>query len=798
MNYSGIDWENGASDAAGMDFFTATQEAFLDQHVDFPTHEGNTIDLVLSSNDIAIASVEDAGSLRKSHHSIIRVKVDTQPSTTFSTEKVPDYKNADFRKMNEFMASVDWSERLQPLNTLQSWDLFKNTLTDGMNACIPQKDRRTSDQPLWMNQNIMRILRKKRRLWRWYKTTKDHAEYQAYLAVQKTVAKTIRAAKRKFERKIAKNFKKNPRQFYSHLNKKMKSRVQVGPLKTAEGVTVADSAGMCEVLNKQFTSVFTEEDCRNIPPPIQMCHGDRLLTINVETDDVKAKINRIKLNSAPGPDKFGPRVLAELQTVIALPLSIIFNKSLLSGEVPPDWRCANVTSVYKKGSRSIAENYRPISLTSIICKLLESIIHDSIVAHLREQNLINTSQHGFTQHRSCLTNLLHYLETLTSLLDAGHNVDVFYLDLSKAFDRVPHQRLLAKVKCHGVEGNIYNWIKSWLSDRKQRTVLNGSCSSWSNVTSGVPQGSVLGPLLFIIFINDIDNAVDTLHCALFKFADDTKGVHVVNSEDDALKLQIDLDNLHKWSVEWQMLFNFEKCHVLHLGNNNPHHVYTINGHVLASVEEEKDLGIYISSSCTPSKHVAAAAQKANQVLGQLLRAFTYRDKYNFIKLYKQYVRPHLECCVQAWSPWLQQDIDLLEKVQQRAVNAVSGLSGSYNERLSQLNLLSLLDRRLRGDMIQTYKMVHEIDDVNATDFFTFSNTQHNHATRQAATVTDTVVVPSLGLSQGPSKLELRRNFFTQRVVAPWNALPPGVHSASSVEQFKIQYDAVRAEQVIIF
>ena len=167
-------------------------------------------------------------------------------------------------------------------------------------------------------------------------------------------------------------------------------------------------------------------------------------------------------------------------------------------------------------------------------------------------------------------------------------------------------------------------------------------------------------------------------------------------------------------------------------------------------------------------------------------------------MYKQYVRPHLECCVQAWSPWLQQDIDLLEKVQQRAVNAVSGLSGSYNERLSQLNLLSLLDRRLRGDMIQTYKMVHEIDDVNATDFFTFSNTQHNHATRQAATVTDTVVVPSLGLSQGPSKLELRRNFFTQRVVAPWNALPPGVHSASSVEQFKIQYDAVRAEQVIIF
>ena len=188
MNYSGIDWENGSSDAAGMDLFTASQEAFLDQHVDFPTHEGNIIDLVLTSNDIAVKSVEDAGCLGKSHHSILRIKVDTQPSTTFSTEKVPDYKNADFRKMNEFMASIDWSEHLQPLNTFQSWDLFKDTLTEGMNACIPLKDRRSSDQPLWMNRNIMRLLRKKRRLWKWYKTTKDYAEYQAYLSVQKTVA----------------------------------------------------------------------------------------------------------------------------------------------------------------------------------------------------------------------------------------------------------------------------------------------------------------------------------------------------------------------------------------------------------------------------------------------------------------------------------------------------------------------------------------------------------------------------------------------------------------------------------
>ena len=198
-------------------------------------------------------------------------------------------------------------------------------------------------------------------------------------------------------------------------------------------------------------------------------------------------------------------------------------------------------------------------------------------------------------------------------------------------------------------GEIFNWIQSWLGNRKQRVVLNGSQSAWATVPSGVPQGSVLGPLLFIIYINEIDSAVDVLHC-LLKFADEAKGIHKVNNDSDAEKLQKDLDNLFKWSCDWQMLFNLDKCHILHLGNTNPCHNYNINGHSLLNVDEEKDLGVIITSSCTPSKHVSAAALKGNSVLGQLLRTFTYRDRYTFIKLYKQYVRPHLEYCVQAWHP----------------------------------------------------------------------------------------------------------------------------------------------------
>ena len=384
------------------------------------------------------------------------------------------------------------------------------------------------------------------------------------------------------------------------------------------------------------------------------------------------------------------------------------------------------------------------------------------------------------------TNLLEYLEKITTLLDQGHNIDVFYLDFLKAFDRVPHQRLLAKVRAHGITGDIYNWISAWFSDRKQRVVLNGSHSEWSSVPSGVPQGSVLRPLLFVIFINDIDTAVDVVQCSLSKFADDTKGLHKMNNDGDAIQLQKSLDNLFEWSCEWQMLFNFDKCHVLQFGSTNPRNTYTINGHELLHVEE-KDLGVLINSSDTPSRQVHAAAMKGNQVLGQLLRTFTYRDRHTFVRLYQQYVRPHLEYFVQAWSPWLQQDIDLLENVQRRAMRSISGLSGSYEEKLKELKMYSLKDRRNRGDMIETYKIVHRIEDVNPSAYFTFPAAYH--ATRQAVSVReDGTVLPTYGLQKGPSRLELRAQFFTQRVINNWNSLPLEVKNSTSTNAFKNNYD----------
>ena len=287
------------------------------------------------------------------------------------------------------------------------------------------------------------------------------------------------------------------------------------------------------------------------------------------------------------------------------PLAIIYTRSMEEGIVPADWRTANITPIFKKGSKSAAGNYRPVSLTSILCKVMEAIVRDMIMEHLEKWKLILPSQHGFMPAKSCLTNLLEYLETLTRLVDEGHPVDVVYLDFAKAFDKVPHQRLLMQMKAHSIMGKVVEWVEAWLSGRKQRVVLNGKTSRWEEVKSGVPQGSCLGPTLFIIFISCIDNAVDTVMGFISKFADDTKVGRVVENDNDREKLQEDLDKLLEWSEEWQMEFNAGKCKVLHFGSKNPQYSYTMGGHapagtVLEAVEEEKDVTVIISTSLKPT------------------------------------------------------------------------------------------------------------------------------------------------------------------------------------------------------
>ena len=230
------------------------------------------------------------------------------------------------------------------------------------------------------------------------------------------------------------------------------------------------------------------------------------------------------------------------------PLLIIYEKTLSSGIVPKDWKEAIVTPIFKKGTKGEAGNYRPVSLTSIPCKIFESIMKDDIMSHLQENKLIKDSQHGFMPGRSCSTNLIVFQDKLTKIIDQGKSADIFYLDFAKAFDKVPHKRLIQKLKNKGIQGNVLKWIENWLTDRTQAVKVGSEKSSSCDVESGVPQGSVLGPPLFVVFIDDIDEYTPTIDM-LVKFADDMKGLKEIESQADREKLQNSLDSLTMWAEE---------------------------------------------------------------------------------------------------------------------------------------------------------------------------------------------------------------------------------------------------------
>jgi len=263
-------------------------------------------------------------------------------------------------------------------------------------------------------------------------------------------------------------------------------------------------------------------------------------------------------------DLLHPRVLYETREATAYPLLIIYNKSISLGYLPADWKLAEVTAIYKKGSKSDARNYRPVSLTSVCCKVLESILRDHIMGYLLENDLISNKQYGFVKGRSTMLQLLHMMDKWTDYLENGGQIDTIYTDFEKAFDKVPHRRLIYKQRAYDISDSLFNWIQDFLTARQQRVRVNLSISAWGAVTSGIPQGSVLGPLLFLIYINDLIESCET-NSEIYLFADDAKLFRHILDVSNNKFLQGELHNLKDWTDKWLLRLNVKKCKVVSFG-----------------------------------------------------------------------------------------------------------------------------------------------------------------------------------------------------------------------------------------
>ena len=811
-NYPKIPWgsfmEASEKPGAEEEFMDTLDDLVLIQHVKTFTRARGTnnpslLDLVITDDQQTISEVTIKAPLGNSDHSLVCWKstfknMDNQKEQ--ETEPKPNYYKGRYNHMRRDLSMINWDEVFEPCNcdVDQMLKKFEDIIHKNVQDHVPMKKKNTrkngSHVP-WVDYKTSKSIKRKYHAWKRYTHTKSHEQYLEYVRQRNKVTKKLRKAKREFEKKIAKECNVNPKAFFNYVNSHKRSSTNFIRLKktTLEGeeVFTSDDTDTAEELNRYFKSVFTEDKNNNEfnfeqwyndligseNNPNDKFPNGKLTSTVISREEVLELLNKVNPSKSAGDDNIHPRILKECAHELSIPLHRIFQQSMDSGCVPQSWKTATITPIFKSDDRTLPENYRPISITSQVGKLLEKVLRRKMLSHLMNNNLLSKHQHGFCNKRSCLTNLIETLDDITDMNDQGIPVDQIFLDFSKAFDKVSHKHLLFKLYHMGFEGNILLWLSNFLLGRKQRVNVNSSKSSWTNVTSGVPQGSVIGPLLFVIFINDLPEHIKT-HCKLF--ADDSKLYGKVFTEEDQIQLQEDLNACYNWAKRWDMHFHPKKCKVLHIGKHNRRDIYHLGNNLIDETVEEKDLGVTVSNTLSWSQNVAACAKKANRVLGMIKHTFSYMDKEMFLTLYKTLVRPHMEYCQEVWSPHLKKDIAVLEKIQRRATKIVPSLKDlPYENRLKDLKLYPLSERRKRGDMITVYKMLNGYMDVDVDKLLPLkvgSNATRSHNLQISCTIPQN---------------NTRKYFFTNRIVFPWNTLSNNTVNSKTVNDFKGNYDRER-------
>ena len=516
------------------------------------------------------------------------------------------------------------------------------------------------------------------------------------------------------------------------------------------------------------------------------------LAINEE--GVLKLLQGIDPRKALGPDEIPCRLLSGLAGEIAPAFTKLFQQSYNDSTIPDVWRAAWITPVFKKGAKFEASNYRPVSLTCVACKLMEHIITSHIRSHLETHGLIHPNQHGFMKRRHCESQLLMTTHDFLTRLDKKHAVDIAVLDFSKAFDSVPHKRLIRKLRLYGIEGRNLAWISSFLYNRTQSVVVDGvrshsgSAIAGDPVVSGVPQGTVLGPLLFLLFINDLPHVLDPgRECRLY--ADDCLIYRSIHCQEDKVTHQKDLDALHDLSNSWGLYFNVSKCNMLHLARQveTPCRFYSLGGDIIKSVSEATYLGVTLSNkfgsrSSHWDAHITSVVASASQRLGFLrrnLRGSPYRMRE---LAFEALVRSTLNYCGSIWDPSVEGEIRKLEMIQNRGARWVRGARGviSVTALLRDLGWLSLADQRCNQRLCLFYKLLNNIIDVNICDL-------------DICQLKDTDSWKSRGYH--PNKLVRQRAsdksspLWTStvfRTIPQWNNLSTAALEAGSITTFKSQ------------
>ena len=774
-----------------IDFIELLADLSVQQMVLEPTRLTNTLDLVLTNAPDLVPRVEVIPGL--SDHNIVffefSVKADRKKN---ALRQIFLYKKADWEAIKSEMEQlerqikemIDSGEKSMD----EIWEHFKETLLDSMTKNIPKKATRPRDSYPWITVEIKKLIKKRDRLSKKRKKRPSDELDTKYRDVRNEVKRLIR---KEYWNYVCNLFEENEKdldsrpcmkRFWTYMKHQRSTTTGVSPLRS-EGKLVTDPKAKAEILNNQFYKAFSEgktyserdftEKCNMETNNNMYDEMDNIIITDKGIEKLLANLNPAK---ATGPDGLPPRVLKELSKELAPIFGMIFRLSLSTGAVPSDWRHALVTPIFKKGEQYDPINYRPVSLTSIPCKLLEHIIVSNLMQHLEDNNILNERQHGFRKGRSCETQLLEFVEEVTTGLDEGLPTDVIIMDFAKAFDKVNHSLLTHKLAHYGVRGSTNLWIQNFLKDRTQAVVVEGEKSDLVDVRSGVPQGSVLGPCLFLAYINDLPDRV-TATSRLF--ADDTLIQKLIENENDRNNVQKDLEQLEKWEGQWDMNFHPEKCNVLpversnNTKDNTSETEYFLHGHKLEKVTNAKYLGVTLQSNMKFNVHIDNICTKANKMLGMLRRNLRSAPEKTKELGYKSLVRPVLEYASSVWDPHTAKDIGKIEAVQRRAARFIKSKykkEDSVSAMIKDLEWNTLEQRRRKARLSMLYKIRHDQVQVKFVKLKRLKSRggRRGH-TEQYERVT--------------CKSEYRNQTFLPKTVREWNSLDQETVNAQTVATF---------------
>ena len=800
FNVKNSDWWNGdTTDAGGREIQNLATQHGLDQLIDGPTHippnaSPSCIDLIFSSaNHLSLDSGVLPSLYPRCHHQIVFCKIDFKiPFPPAYKRRIWDFSRANSTAIKRAMDMANWDRLFEGLDIDDQVSLLTETLLNIFSNFVPNKILTVKNKDsVWMTAGVKRLLLEKGKIYeRYVKNGRTEEDFATLSEAQSRCKKAIKDAKKTYYTRLANSFNDPSlasKKYWSILNQFLhkKKSPRIPPVRNASNNLVADTLEKANIFNRFFANQCSLIETDSVLPPENFDIDLRLNNIVLDEAKVLELIRALDSNKAHGWDEISIQMVKICDQSLVKPLMKIFQFSLDSCIFPKMWKKANVIPIYKnKGDKSVVKNYRPVSLLPIFGKLFEKCLFDTIYSYFEDNDLFSSCQSGFRKGDSCISQLLSITHDIYTGFDSTPLLDTrgVFLDISKAFDRVWHEGLIFKLKSYGITGPLLLLLQNFLSERSQRVALDGQSSEWTRISAGVPQGSILGPLFFLIYINDLP---DEIISKLKVFADDSSLFSlIVDQLRCSIELNNDLQKISEWAHQWKMSFNpdpskqaVEVYFSRKLNLPVPPQLF-FNNTAITVEDHQKHLGLFLDRKLSFDYHLSGKISKANQGIGLINRLREFLPRDSLLTIFKAHVRPHLDYGDIIYdSPGNANFVEKLEKIQYNACLAITGcFRGTSREKLYQeLGLESLADRRFSRRLVFFYKIVNGLAPSYLSDILPPQREEEEEGERRRE-------IPPFRMPF--CRTERYRSSFFPYCISEWNKLDRSLRELPSSETFK--------------